>query len=166
MDFACWWSCIEKGQCLQPAQQSCLWKKFWLAFIPVIYFQLLGRFPISLNIPRTNNLGKHSFVLLYLLGKLYLLSILYLYWDERRDIPWNTAWTEENPEGEARWTSRGFRLYFTVYPDSSHNTEILNYNSSFVLPERAILKELILRITLAAGAIFFSILPALLVVYW
>ena len=68
--------------------------------------------------------------------------------------------------GEARGISQGFRLYFTVYPDSIHNTEILNYNSSFVLPERAILEELILLIALAAGAIFSSILTALLVVYW
>ena len=55
---------------------------------------------------------------------------------------------------------------FPVYPDSSHNTDILNYNSSIVLPGRAILEELILRIALAAGAIFSSILPALLGVYW
>ena len=57
-------------------------------------------------------------------------------------------------------------LYFTVYPNSSHNTEILDYKSSIVLPGRAILNELILRITLAAGAIFSSKLPALLRVYW
>ena len=30
--------------------------------------------------------------------------------------------------------SRGLRLYFIVYPDLSHNTDILNYNSSIVLP--------------------------------
>ena len=37
--------------------------------------------------------------------------------------------------------------------------------SSSVLPGRAILEELILRIALAAKAIFFIILPALLGVY-
>ena len=71
-----------------------------------------------------------------------------------------------NPKGEAPGISRGLRLYFTVYPDSSHNTDILNHNSCIVLLGRAILKELILRIVLAAGALFSSILPALLGVYW
>ena len=65
---------------------------------------------------------------------------------------------EGNLEGEAQGISRGLRLYFTAYPDLSHNTDILNYNSSIVLPGRAILEELILRIALAAGAIFSSIL--------
>ena len=41
-----------------------------------------------------------------------------------------------------------------------------NYNFSIVLSGRAILEELILCIALAAGAIFSSILPALLGVYW
>ena len=34
---------------------------------------------------------------------------------------------EGNPEGGARWISRGLRLYFTVYPNLSHNTDILNF---------------------------------------
>ena len=51
------------------------------------------------------------------------------------------------------------RLNFSLKPDSSHNTDILNYNSSIVLPGRAILEELILCIALVAGAIFSSILP-------
>ena len=46
------------------------------------------------------------------------------------------------------------KLYFTVYPDLSHNKDILNYNSSIVLPGRAISEELILRNALAAGALF------------
>ena len=33
---------------------------------------------------------------------------------------------EGNPEGGARGISRGFRLYFIVYPNLSHNTDILN----------------------------------------
>ena len=41
-----------------------------------------------------------------------------------------------------------------------------NYNSSIGFPWRAILEGLILRIALAAGAIFSSILPALLGVNW
>ena len=69
-------------------------------------------------------------------------------------------------EGKARGISRGVRLYFTVYPDLSHNTEILNYISSIVLAGRAILEELILRSALAAGDIFSSILPPPLRVYW
>ena len=48
----------------------------------------------------------------------------------------------------------------------SDNTDILNYNSSIVLPRRSILDELVLRIALAARAIFSSILPALMGVYW
>ena len=33
---------------------------------------------------------------------------------------------EGNPEGGAQGISRGFRQYFILYPDSSHNTVILN----------------------------------------
>ena len=32
-----------------------------------------------------------------------------------------------NPEGKAQGISQGLTLYFTVYPDSSHNTDILNF---------------------------------------
>ena len=42
------------------------------------------------------------------------------------DIQWNIAW--------AQGISRGLKLYFIVYPDLSHNTDILNYNSSIFLP--------------------------------
>ena len=48
-------------------------------------------------------------------------TVLYLYCDGRRDIRWNIT--------GARGIYQGLRLYFIVYPDSSHNTEILNYNS-------------------------------------
>ena len=41
-----------------------------------------------------------------------------------------------------------------------------SYTYCIVLPGRAILEELILRIALADGAIFSSTLPALLGVYW
>ena len=40
--------------------------------------------------------------------------------------------------------SRGLRVYFIVVPNSSHNTDVLNYNSSIDLPGRSILEELIL----------------------
>ena len=61
--------------------------------------------------------------------------------------------------------SQGLRLYFTVYPNMSHRTDILNYNYSIVLPGRVILKELIIRIALSAGAIFSSTLPVELDLY-
>ena len=32
-----------------------------------------------------------------------------------------------NLEGGAKGISRGLVLYFTVYPDLSHNTDILNF---------------------------------------
>ena len=50
-------------------------------------------------------------------------------------------------------------LYFTIFPDSSHNTDILNYNSSIDLPGRSILEELILRIAPTAGQ-YRKILPS------
>ena len=53
-------------------------------------------------------------------------NVLYLYYDERRDLRWNIE-HKGNPEGEARGISWGLRLYFTVYPDLSHNTDILNF---------------------------------------
>ena len=34
---------------------------------------------------------------------------------------------EGNLEDGVRGISRGLRLYFTVYPDFSHNTDILNF---------------------------------------
>ena len=34
---------------------------------------------------------------------------------------------EGNLEGGARGISQGLRLYFTVYPDLSHNTDILHF---------------------------------------
>ena len=78
-----------------------------------------------------------------------------------RGVIYREVWPERegNPTGEAPGIFQGLRLYFTVHPNSSHHTVILNYNSIRGLPERAILKELILGIALAAGATFSSILP-------
>ena len=47
------------------------------------------------------------------------VCILYLYCDERRDIRWNIVCTQG--------ISWGLRLYFIVFPYSSHNTDIVNY---------------------------------------
>ena len=52
------------------------------------------------------------------------------------------------------------------HPILNHNTDILNWNSSIVLPWREILDEMILRVVLVAWAVFSSILQALLWVYW
>ena len=71
--------------------------------------------------------------------------MLNLYCDERRDIQWNIAWVH--------------RLYFIKYPDSSQNTDILNYNSSNWPSWRSILEELILRIAPTAGQ-YGKILPS------
>ena len=49
-------------------------------------------------------------------------------------------------------------LYFIVFPDSSHNTYILNYKSSIDLSVRLILEKLILRIAPTAGQ-YRKILP-------
>ena len=71
-------------------------------------------------------------------------TILYLYYEEG-GTPRKILW------GEARGISWWFRLYFIVFPDSSHNTDIFNYKSSIDLPGRSIQVEFILRIALAAG---------------
>ena len=42
------------------------------------------------------------------------------------------------------------RLYFIVYRDSSHITDILNYKSSIDLPVKSILEKLILCIAVRA----------------
>ena len=47
--------------------------------------------------------------------------------------------------------SLGLRLCFIIHPASSHNADILNYNSSIKLPGRSILEELILHIAPTAG---------------
>ena len=70
-------------------------------------------------------------------------KVLYLFCYKRRDIRWNIAWARGKSQGQAQRISRGLRLYFIVYPDSSHNIEILNYNSSNDLPGRSKLEELI-----------------------
>ena len=72
---------------------------------------------------------------------LAILKILYLYCDERRDVRWN-------PLGFALGISLGLRLYFIVFFDWNHNTDILNYKSSIDLPGRS---RLILCIALTAG---------------
>ena len=66
---------------------------------------------------------------------------------------------EGNPKGKAQGISLGIRLYFIVFPDSSHITDILNYKSSINLPGISILEELILRIALIAGK-YGKILPS------
>ena len=66
---------------------------------------------------------------------------------------------EGNPKVKALWISLGLRLYFIVCPDSSHNTDILNCNSSITLPVRSILEEVILRIALSTGQ-YGNILPS------
>ena len=58
-----------------------------------------------------------------------------------------------------------YSLYFVVFPDSSHNTNILNYISSIDLPERSILKDLNLRIASTAGQ-YGKILPSRLSNTW
>ena len=80
-----------------------------------------------------------------------------IYCDERRDILWNIAWVR----GKSWGISRQLRLYFIVFPDSSHNTDILNYKSSIDLPWGSILEELILCIALTAGQ-YGKILPSIL----
>ena len=70
------------------------------------------------------------------------------------------------PKGAPKGISQGLRLYFTVYSDPSQNTDLLKYNSSIVIPRRAILEELILCIALAAEAISSSMLPVLLGGSW
>ena len=57
---------------------------------------------------------------------------------------------ERNPKAGTQGISRGPRLYFIIQTFSISKS----YTSSIVLPGRAILEELILRIGLAAGAIF------------
>ena len=57
------------------------------------------------------------------------------------------------------WISLGLRLYFIVFPDLRHNTDILNYKSRNDLPGKSILEELILRIALTAGQ-YGKILPS------
>ena len=56
-------------------------------------------------------------------------------------------------------TRGGPRLYFIVFLDSCHNTDILNYKSSIDHHWRSILEELILRIAPTAGQ-YWKILPS------
>ena len=51
------------------------------------------------------------------------------------------------------------KLYIIVYPNSSQNRDILNYNWSFDHPGRSILAGLILRIASRAGQ-YGKIMPS------
>ena len=53
---------------------------------------------------------------------------------------------KEIPREKLEGFSKGLRQYFIVYPDSSHNTDILNCQSGIYLPGRSILVQLILCI--------------------
>ena len=50
-------------------------------------------------------------------------------------------------------------LYFIVFPDLSHNTDIFNYKPSIDIPGRSILEELIICIASTAGQ-YGKILPS------
>ena len=64
----------------------------------------------------------------------------------------------EIPRAKPNRFPGGLRLYFIVYPDSSQNTDLLNYNSSTDLPGRSILEELIFSFVPTAGQ-YRKILP-------
>ena len=82
-------------------------------------------------------------------------NVFYLYCDENRNNQWNISCDWEKSRGQSPMDFQGLRLYFTIYRNSSHNTDVLNYHSSIVLSWIAILEELILHIALTAGAILF-----------
>ena len=78
-------------------------------------------------------------------------QILYLYCDKRGDIQWNIAWVRgKSWEQSPRYFSRAQAIFHHT-SDLSHNTDILNNNSSINLPGRSILEELILCIAHTAG---------------
>ena len=112
---------------------------------------------------------------LWIAGWLYVVilitfcTILYLYYDERRDIRWNMAWAQ----GKSWWRSprvfQGLRLYSRyILTQVIIQTLLMSKNdtSSSVLPGWAILVELIFCNSLAARHIFSSICPAQLGKYW
>ena len=78
-------------------------------------------------------------------------KILYLYCDKRRDIQWNIAWAGGKSGGQSPRRFPRAQAIFIVFPDSSNNTHILNFNTSIDLPGRSVLEELILRIALSTG---------------
>ena len=84
--------------------------------------------------------------------------ILYMYCGERRDIRWNISWAQGKSRGQSQRDFPRLRLYFITFPDSRHNTDILNYKSSMALPGRSILEELTLHIASTAGQ-YWKILP-------
>ena len=87
------------------------------------------------------------------------VSILFLYCDQRRDIRWNIARDRGKSQGRSPRNFSMLMLHFIVYPNSSHNTDILNCNSSIKLPGRSILEELIPRIAPTTGQ-YGQILPS------
>ena len=98
-----------------------------------------------------NNAALHS-TMLHLISFPYTVSVL---WQEE-------GYTMKYSLRKIlRAKPKGFpklSLYFIVFPDSSHNTYILNYKSSIDLSVRLLLEELILRIAPTAGQ-YKKILP-------
>ena len=92
---------------------------------------------------------------------MYFTTVLYCICIVTRGGIYNEIWPEPrgNPDGKAQGISQGLMLYFIVFPDSNHNTDILSYKSSIDLPGRSILEELIVRSALTAGQ-YGKILPS------
>ena len=56
------------------------------------------------------------------------MYILYLYWDERRDIQSNIPLClKEFPRGKPKGTPEGEGVYLTVYPESSPNKDSIAF---------------------------------------
>ena len=67
---------------------------------------------------------------------------------------------EENTEAGAQRNFQGLSLYFTVCPDSSHDTDIINFYILYIQyfpPWLGNIGRVIFRIALGAGPIFFRI---------
>ena len=94
--------------------------------------------------------GLRSVFLSFLIQKTSFISILFLYYDERRDIPWNIVWARGKYQGQIPKFPEG-----SVYISPYILTRVIiqtfsiskSHTSSIVLPCRAILKELIFHIS-------------------
>ena len=128
--------------------QFCIW--FFFTFLYTHYMKLYGmlvseQFLFWLYL---QNWAGAAFRIFFLFIFIYLCLFIYLF------LPWNEH-IVFNPSPKQLW-----------YPNTSHSTDILNYNYSIVLPGRAISKELFIHIALSAGSIYSSTLPVKLDTYF
>ena len=129
MSFQYWWYQLCQLHCTQRYLYITEGFVYFTAVNSTMDMYFL-HFPLILKLLILPSLPANLFLEIYS----HYTELLNLYCDERRDTPWNIAWALGESRGQSLKDFPMLRLYFIVYPDANHNTNIANYISSIVLP--------------------------------